>query len=695
MIITAHLLALLAAPHAPVTEVHHGVRVVDRHRWLEDGKDPEVDAWTRARHAEARTMLDALPLRAAVADRLRAIYSADRESWGGLKLRGELRFVLHRPPGAQQPILKVFPGDRTLLDPLAEDPTGKTHIDWYRPSPDGAVVAVSLSKAGTESGDVHLLRTATGMPIAGEVVPRVNGGTAGGDLAWAPDGRSFHYTRYPRPAERPEAELNFHQQLWRHTLGQPDDTYVLGKELPKTAQIRFDVGPGRRLLATVQHGDSGVFELHRTDDGAKWTKIAAPNDGIVQGTWAPDGGLFLISRKGAPKGQIVRHRGGVVVPEGADTIISNFYASPTMVATADRLFVGYQLGGPSTVRAFDHAGHVQPALPIPPVSAVSSLQPVGGDLVLHVGSFTDAGGWYRLTAGGQLKPTKFVDRSGVRFDDVDVVRELAPSKDGTKVPVNILRPKGAPVDGTGACVVTGYGGYGLSLAPRFRDSIRVLLDHGVCFAVANLRGGGEFGATWHSQGRLTDKQNVFDDFAGVLEHLAARKYASAKRIAIIGGSNGGLLMGATLTQRSDLPAAVASFVGIYDMLRVELSPNGVFNIPEFGTVKDAAQFRALHAYSPYHHVTTSRAKAKAYPPTLLLTGANDPRVDPMQSRKFLARLHAAGATGRAWLRVSFTSGHGGGAKLDERIAQSADAYSFLLHHLGVQLTADVGRPTVK
>ncbi len=681
MIATAHLLALLAAP-AGVTDVHHGVKVVDAHRWLEDGNAPAVDAWTRTRHAEARTMLAALPLRSAIATELKAIYTADRESWGGLQVRGGQTFLSHRPPGAQQPILKVFPGDRTLLDPLAEDPTGKTHIDWFRPSPDGSLVAVSLSKAGTESGDVHILLTATGMAMAGEVVPRVNGGTAGGDLVWTADGKGFHYTRYPRAGERPAADMAFHQQLWRHTLGESKDTYVLGKDLPRTAQIRLDSGPGDRLLATVQHGDGGIFELHANFGDGRFKPIAGTADGIVQGTWAPDGTLFLISRKGAPKGQVTRHGGGVVVAEGGDTVLSNFYAPPTMVATADRLYVSYQLGGPSTVRSFDHAGKPQPKLAIPDVSSVSSLQADGDGVILHIGSFTDAGGWYRLSPDGQLKATKFMDRTGVRFDDVEVIRELATSKDGTRVPVNILRVKG-PRTGDSACIVTGYGGYGLSLAPRFRDSIRVLLDRGVCYAVANLRGGGEFGATWHSQGHLTAKQNVFDDFAAVVEHLSAKRFASAKRIGIIGGSNGGLLMGATLTQRPELPAVVVSFVGIYDMLRVELSPNGAFNIPEFGTVKDKAQFMALHAYSPYHNVATRGATAaKNYPPLLLLTGANDPRVDPMQSRKFLARLHVAGAKDRAWLRVSFDSGHGGGAKLDERIAQRADAYAFLLHHLG-------------
>ena len=200
------------------------------------------------------------------------------------------------------------------------------------------------------------------------------------------------------------------------------------------------------------------------------------------------------------------------------------------------------------------------------------------------------------------------------------------------------------------------------------------------FAVANLRGGGEYGKAWHEQGRLTKKQNVFDDFEAVLRHLVDRGYTPPERLGIVGGSNGGLLMGALLTQHPALARAVVSFVGLYDMLRVELSPNGAFNVPEFGTVKDRAQFEALHAYSPYHRVEDGAA----YPAVLLVAGENDPRVDPMQSRKMAARLQAATGSGRpVLLRTKAGTGHGGGTPLDERIAQRVDMYAFLFSELGV------------
>jgi prolyl oligopeptidase len=267
-----------------------------------------------------------------------------------------------------------------------------------------------------------------------------------------------------------------------------------------------------------------------------------------------------------------------------------------------------------------------------------------------------------------------VDLSGVK-----VVREFATSKDGTKVPVNLLIPAGVKLDGSNPTLATAYGGYGHSNTPSFVPTREILLSRGFILAIGNIRGGGEFGEPWHRQGNLTNKQNVFDDFAAVLQHLIDQKYTSPEHLAIQGGSNGGLLMGALFTQHPDLVKAVVSHVGIYDMLRVELSPNGVFNIAEFGSVKDPAQFKALYAYSPYHHVDDNTQ----YPSILFLTGANDPRVDPAQSRKMTARLQATGTKNPVLLRTSASSGHGGDTALSERIEQSVDVFAFLFDRLGV------------
>jgi prolyl oligopeptidase len=261
-----------------------------------------------------------------------------------------------------------------------------------------------------------------------------------------------------------------------------------------------------------------------------------------------------------------------------------------------------------------------------------------------------------------------------------VTEETAVSKDGTKVPLRIVRRKSLRLDGDNPTLLYGYGGYAISQQPVFDPLRKVWLEQGGVWAAAGLRGGGEWGEVWHRSGRLKTKQNVFDDFIACARRLIEAKYTKPARLAIEGGSNGGLLMGAALTQHPDLFAAVVSHVGIYDMLRVELSSNGEFNVTEFGTVKDRVQFEALYAYSPYHHVVDGTK----YPPILMMTGANDPRVDPMQSRKMTARLQAAAAgSPLVLLRTSSSSGHGIGSSLGEKVGEAADVYAFLFDRLGV------------
>jgi len=304
------------------------------------------------------------------------------------------------------------------------------------------------------------------------------------------------------------------------------------------------------------------------------------------------------------------------------------------------------------------------------------VAPASDDVLFYDTSYIDCPAWFACRDGATARlPISQV--SPVDFSDCEVVRESARSKDGTVVPVNIIRRKGLALDGSHPCIITGYGGYGINSSPFFSPARRAYIEQGVVFAEANIRGGGEFGEAWHRAGYLTKKQNVFDDFAAAAQHLIDAGYTTHARLALTGGSNGGLLMGAVLTQHPDLAKCVVSHVGIYDMLRVELSPNGAFNITEFGTVKDAAQFKALHAYSPYHHVQ----EGVKYPDILFLTGANDPRVDPMQSRKMTARLQAAGAN--CLLRTSANSGHGIGSSLNERIEEQVDVDAYFFAELGV------------
>jgi prolyl oligopeptidase len=684
-----------ATRKTPVTDTYSSVQVVDQYRWLEDWNDPNVRAWADAQNRYARGILDRLDSRDAIRARVAELRRDQADSYYALTWRNGRLFAMKRQPPKQQPLLIVMESAdlatdaTTLVDPGALDPTGSTTIDFYEPSPDGSLVAVSLSKGGSESGEVHVFDMA-GREVH-EVVPRVQGGTAGGDVAWTVDGAGFFYTRYPYEGERPAEDLFFYQQVYFHKLGTRTETdrYELGRDLPRVAEIRLDAHPTLNyVLASVQHGDGGGIEHYLRSPDGTWRRIAILGDRIAKAQFGSDSDLYFVSKNAAPRGKILRTTlkapspvaARTIVPESEGAIEADFWESgPSPVITDAGLYVPYQTGGPMELKAFDPDGRMQGGPTLLDLSAVSEMTRAGNDLLFLNVSFTKPPAWYRFDAGtGKTEKTALASPSPFTFDDAAVIRGFATSKDGTRVPYITIRRKDS-IGKSIPMIVTGYGGYGVSETPNFNRLNRLLLDQGVGSVLAVIRGGGEFGDRWHEDGRLTKKQNVFDDFAAVLQQLVDRGETSSDRLGIIGGSNGGLLMGATFTQHPNLARAVVSSVGIYDMLRVELSPNGAFNVPEFGTVRDPALFAALFAYSPYHHVQDGTA----YPAILFMTGANDPRVDPMQSRKMTARLQASGTTRPVLLRTSGNTGHGIGTPLDERIEQDTDIYSFFFHELGV------------
>lgn len=698
-----------------VRDVYHGIEVADPYRWLENWDDPEVQAWSDAQNAYARNFLNRLPGHAGIRARVKEIADSASISYRSLAWRPGRLFAVKQQPPLNQPLIVMMPSadepasEKIVLDLNALDTAGGTSLDWYVPSPDGRLVGASLSHGGSESGDVHIFEADTGKPLA-DVIPRVNGGTAGGDMAWSADGKGFYYTRYPREGERPAEDLDFYQEVWYHELGRPldKDRYVFGKGLPRIAEIRLSMNERSGwLLLAVQEGDSGRFSHYiigangaggvgkaesggRTAEGAR--KVAGFADGIVEAFWGRADDLYLISRRDAPRGEILHlapaasplEKAQTIIPEGADAIVSGFGAS-VLAVTSSRLYVVYQLGGPSEIRAFSLDGAPESKPGTEPLSSVSQVVALDGDAILFLSSsYVQPPAWHIYDASQVLteaRKTALFSTSPVDFSDVEAVREFAVSKDGTRIPVDILMPRGISREGTHPAVLYGYGGFGISISPRFSALRHIWAERGVIFAVAVIRGGGEYGEDWHRAGALTNKQNVFDDFAAAMEHLVERGYTQPGRLAIVGGSNGGLLMGAMITQHPDLFKAAVSSVGIYDMLRNELTPNGSFNIPEYGTVKDKAQFEALFSYSPYHGVKAGTA----YPGVLFMTGANDPRVDPMHSRKMAARLQAATSSGNPiLLRTSSTTGHGTSTPLAERIEEDAHEFAFLLHVLSAK-----------
>ena len=691
-------------PKKPVTTEYHGVTVEDPYQWLESDEDSQVKAWSDAQNQQTRKYLDSLPDRTAIEKQFKEWYAKTSPSYSSLVSRPGILFAMKFQPPKQQPLLVTLASaddlksEKVVLDPNVLDTKGTTAIDWFVPSLDGKYLAISLSKGGSEDGTLHFYETATGKALP-DTIAHVQYPTAGGSAAWNADGTGVFYTRFPRKGERPDTDLNFYQQIYFHKLGTPDsdDTYSIGKDFPRIAEINLEPSrDGKYILATVANGDGGDFAHYLLGPDKTWKQITQFSDQIKLARLGRDDALYLLSRADAPRGKILRLP--LEAPElknAAEIVAAGEAVIEKIVPSNEALYVGDLLGGPSQIRRFDLNGKNGTTIPIAQISSVQEMLALeDGSLLFRDVSYTEPPTWFHCATektrlrqgyGGQAEPVKTALRSTspVSFADIEVRREFATSKDGTKIPLNILFRKGTQRDGQNPTLLYAYGGYGISMSPNFDFTRRLWFDRGGVYVVANIRGGGEFGEEWHKAGNLTKKQNVFDDFAAAAEYLSKEQYTRPGKLAIQGGSNGGLLMGAMITQHPDLFRAVVSSVGIYDMLRVELAPNGAFNVTEFGTVKDPDQFKALYAYSPYHHVVDGTK----YPAVLMMTGANDGRVAPYHSRKMTARLLAANKSENPiLLRTSSSAGHGIGTALSERVKQAADIYAFFFAQLGMSGT---------
>ena len=483
-------------------------------------------------------------------------------------------FALKFQPPKQQPMLVVMPSAdepekaKVVLDPNALGTGGQTAIDWFVPSPDGKLVAVSLSEKGSEDGTLNFYRTETGEHLPDQI-PRVQFPTAGGSAAWQGDAAVF-YTRFPHAGERSEADLNFYQQVFFHTLGtNPEkDKYVMGKDFPRIAEVMVESSLDNRfILVAVANGDGGEFAHYllepakfvpEGDDKAAGTEEKHPGiepltlfkDQVKAAHFGRDDSIYLESVEGAPRGKVLYlppwtdhaptlAEAKIIVPEDPQATIEN------LTLTADYLFVTDLLGGPSRLRRFGLQGGESVEVPLPPISAVGQVVALQGNakgVLLSQTSYTTPQAWLsydptdfaktpqadeRLSADvpaskigiSPLEKTALSSTSPVDFSDIEAVRDFATSKDGTKVPLNILKRKGTKLDGNNPTLLYGYGGYSISMVPRFDFTQRLWFDRGGVYVVANLRGGGEFGEDWHQGGNLLKKQNVFDDFAAAAEYL--------------------------------------------------------------------------------------------------------------------------------------------------------------------------------
>ncbi|HTW74859.1 MAG TPA: prolyl oligopeptidase family serine peptidase [Steroidobacteraceae bacterium] len=700
--------ALAPPPYTPIdstVEPFYGDRIADPYRWLENGADPAVQAWSRAQAARARAYLDALPGQASIHARLAALVKDTSAAFSDLQARGAYVFALYSDPRYEQPMLVTLNGSadpasrRTLVDPNALDRRGLVAIDWFVPSGDGSKLAVSLSRNGSENGTLHVFDVASGREIEPPIAD-VQYPTAGGSLAWTADDRGFWYTRYPGPGA-PAAERHFNVQVYFHALGSKpeDDPLALGHAdgLERVSEVFLDNRESlSTVMAMVQRGDGNSWAMYVLRRDGPPVRVASYADDIVYATFGPDGAIYAISRRGSSNGRILKlappfapealARAPVLIPAADVAIVSGGAEEdqPDLSFDAHHLFVRDIVGGPNRIRIFTLQGRPAGMLPLPPIAGNDEIDPLGdGDVLYDVSTYLQPryyAHWH--AASGTATPSALRQSSPISYADAQVLREFAVSRDGTRVPVNIILKKGTRRDGRNPLLLYGYGGFGISMTPEFAGAYtRLWLDAGGIYAIANIRGGSEYGERWHQQGMLTHKQNDFDDFYAVARHLIERGYTSPAKLALQGASNGGLLMGALITQHPTLARAVVSKAGLYDMLRFETDPNGAFNTTEFGSVSDPRQFRALYAYSPYQHVVAHTP----YPAVLLLVGTHDGRVNPLHSRKFAAALQAASSSARPiLLRVDTNSGHGMGSSLDERIAEDTDMLSFLFAQLGVR-----------
>ena len=693
--------ATTAAPVAakrPVVDAYYDVKVTDNYRWLEDGDSAEVKQWVAAQNTATSAYMDKLPQRDAILAYMKERMKREHTFYYGFEVRQGKMFALRFDPGQAGGKLVEFSSpenkasEREIADMMKFEPGKIFQVDWFNVSPDGKLAGLALSTGGSEDGALHVIDIATGKQVY-EVVPRVQFATGGGGMGWLADGSGFYYTRYPQGQERHEADLNFYQQVYLHKLGTPavQDTYVLGKEFPRIAETVFVVSPDKKqVLVEVENGDGGEYEDYLIGEDGAAKQITQFSDKIVLAVFGVDNSVWLLSHKNSDKGEIWRMAAGdakladakLVVPAGDVSLEGSSFDKGTIFVGTDKLYLKVIDGGPEEIRTYSLDGKRLADVPVPPVASVSSLVRSGDNSFLFAAeTYTMPQQWYSFSGGGKVEALPFRTETDLSMADIEVRREFATSKDGTKVPMTILLKKGTKLARKNPTLITGYGGFSISTTPGFFGD-RLWFDHGGVIAITNIRGGAEYGESWHLGGNLTQKQNVFDDFAACAEYLVEKKYTSAEHMVAEGGSNGGLLMGAMITQHPALFRAILSEVGIYDMLRTELDPNGSFNVTEYGTVKNPAQFKALYAYSPYHHVVDGTK----YPAVLFITGDNDHRVNPAHSRKMTAALQAASTSGEPILLLTnANAGHGISTNVDEALLEQADATAFMFAQLGIKM----------
>jgi prolyl oligopeptidase len=685
-------------PGAPATrrddvvDTLHGVAIADPYRWLEDGSSEETRAWTAAQNARTDAILCTIPGRAALEARLGALYRAGTVDTPAV--RGRRFFYLKREGDQSQAVLYARDGldgaERSLVDPNKLDANGLTALDWWYPSHDGSLVAYGTSQNGDEWSTLRVVETATG-----RVLPDAIARTRYSSIAWLPDNGGFFYTRYPTPGSVPPGQEHYNSHAFFHALGADPtaDPKVFGEGRSPQDMLQLEISADGRWLVVVAAQGWVRSEVYLRDLDAKepvWTPVATGLDARFDNAIPTADRLYLRTNLAAGNGRIVAvdpaepamANWATVVPARDDAVLEGFVLAGGKIVTQELE------SATSRLRVFSPTGEQQAELELPMLGTVRGLdgEPDNPVVVAGFASFAIPPCGYVFTvATGERRPlAPIAAPGGLDPATIDVRQVRYCSKDGTAISMFLVGRHGAPRDGQTPTILDGYGGFNISRTPDYRPFFLDWIERGGLMAVANLRGGGEYGETWHRAGMLGSKQNVFDDFISAAEWLIDEGYTNPERLATSGGSNGGLLVGAAMTQRPELFRAVYCAVPLLDMVRYHHFSVAKLWIPEYGSADDPAAFRWLHAYSPYHHVEAGTR----YPAVLLTTAEQDSRVDPLHARKMTALLQWASSSGNdrpILLRAEIAAGHGVGKPIGKRVAEAADLGCFVASQLGVDL----------
>ena len=676
------------AEKRPLEETFHGIKVVDNYRWLEKNT-PATQKWVEQEMSYSRSLLDPLPGRTKIHHRLTELLSIG--NIGVPQVEGRHYFYTRRDGMQNQPVLYVREGvggkDRVLVDANQLAADGTVALDWFQASENGKYVAYGTSASGSEMSTLHIIETNTGT-----ILPDTIERTRAASIAWTHDNFGFYYTRYPNKGDVPDGEEAYHRHVFYHALGTAPDTdqpiFGEGRDLEDWPSVNLD-NDGRLLLITVSQGWTKT-ELFLMDlkKGTPPTRITTNKNFLYRAT-AYNGRLYIVTNEDAPRYRVFMAEAGNYERDDWKEIIPQTGSVLQDIGLwGDKIVAQYEQNASSQLKIFESDGTSVKDVALPAIGTVWDLSGKWNRDEIFYGfqSFTFAPSIYRydLKTGVTSLWAK-VDAPSIDPASYEVHQEWFNSKDGTRVPMFVVHKKGLKKDGDNPTLLTGYGGFNISNTPAFRPATYLWLEHGGVYAVANLRGGAEFGEDWHRAGMLGNKQNVFDDMIAAAEHLIAEKYADKNHLAIQGGSNGGLLMGAMITQRPDLFRAVVCQVPLLDMLHYQDFQIAKLWIPEYGSGESAEQFKWLYAYSPYHHVRPG----VEYPAALFMTADSDTRVDPMHAKKMAALMQAEAKNGRSrsrpiLLRIEPKAGHGAGKPIAKQIEEFTDVYSFLFWQLGVK-----------